>query len=228
MAPKETEYEPLTTASVDESEGTDEHVLRPYATRTAKQRWGRAAWVVCVLALVLSNAAWIGVYRHQKDHPHDFDPILGSNTLSVMSEYVFSSPYVEGNLTEMNQRWRDMFPRGGGAVKVDPQWAVDHQLQPTQGYAKDGKAIYVVAMYHQLHCLTVIRTSLYQSHNGRDQIDDWGHVTHCLDTLRQAIQCLADPTLGGVGVRHQCRDFEALLAWTVEHAYTDNVDEMGL
>lgn len=42
---------------------------------------------------------------------------------------------------------------GGGAVKVDAQWAIDNQIQQTQGYAADGKAIYVVAMYHQMHCV---------------------------------------------------------------------------
>lgn len=42
---------------------------------------------------------------------------------------------------------------GGGVVKVDSQWALDTGLQPTQGYSIDGKSVYVVAMYHQLHCL---------------------------------------------------------------------------
>ena len=42
---------------------------------------------------------------------------------------------------------------GGGAVKVDSQWAIDTGLQPTQGYSVDGMSVYVVAMYHQLHCI---------------------------------------------------------------------------
>ena len=45
-----------------------------------------------------------------------------------------------------------------------------------------------------------------------------------MDALRQQIQCLADPTLGGVGVEHECRDFEALKEWTAERAYLDFLD----
>lgn len=33
------------------------------------------------------------------------------------------------------------------------QWAVDTELQPTQGYALSGKSVYVVTIYHQLHCI---------------------------------------------------------------------------
>lgn len=77
-------------------------------------------------------------------------------------------------MSQENQLWADLFPRkpshlpprqdatclthyeflgGGGAVKVDSQWAIDTGLQPTQGYSLDGKSVYVVAMYHQLHCI---------------------------------------------------------------------------
>jgi hypothetical protein len=71
---------------------------------------------------------------------------------------------------------------------------------------------------------TVIRTSLYQSHHGRKQLAPWGHLVHCMDTMRQSVLCLADPTLGGVGAEHQCRDADALFKWTAEHKYTDHLD----
>lgn len=218
MASKEIAYQPLERSSDDIR---DEVLLQHYATSTGKQRWERIVWTLCILAIVISNGVWLGVYKHQKNVP-------AAKEYHVLSPYEYATPYVDGNLTEMNQLWTDLFPRGGGAVKVDPQWAIDSNLQQTQGYAADGKAIYVVAMYHQLHCVTVIRTSLYQQYNGRKQIDNWGHITHCIDTLRQGIQCLADPTLGGVGANHECRDFEALKRWTKENAYTDNLDLLNI
>jgi hypothetical protein len=73
---------------------------------------------------------------------------------------------------------------------------------------------------------TVIRTSIYQYHSGRDQLDPWTHITHCLDTLRQEIQCSADPTIGGMSRVHECRDFEALKDWTTKHAYTEFLAEL--
>ena len=71
---------------------------------------------------------------------------------------------------------------------------------------------------------TVIRTSLYQTYYGRKQNDPWSHITHCLDTLLQVVQCLADPILGGVGAVHECRDYKALEAWTDQNKYTDYLD----
>ncbi|KAI0906608.1 hypothetical protein F4824DRAFT_371310 [Ustulina deusta] len=214
MTSKEIAYQRLERASNDAS---DDSLLQHYAENTRRQRWSTVVGALCILALVISNGVWFGVYRHQKS-------AHATKDFPVISPYLFSTPYSQGNLSQQNPLWNELFPRGGGAVKVDPQWAIDNNVQHTQGYAPDGKAIYVVAMYHQLHCLAVIRTSLYQFHNGREQTDPWSHIPHCLDALRQALQCLADPTLGGHGALHECRDFEALKGWTDEHAYTDYMD----
>lgn len=51
------------------------------------------------------------------------------------------------------------------------------------------------------------------------------HVFHCLDALRQDIQCLADdtpmpvttlPAVVGEGQVRKCRDFQQLIRWTQE------------
>ena len=63
------------------------------------------------------------------------------------------------------------------------------------------------------------------------------HVLHCLDTLRQDMQCLADdtpmPTIPkkhhiGNGQIRQCRDFDALVEWSQDperHACFKMIDE---
>jgi hypothetical protein len=59
------------------------------------------------------------------------------------------------------------------------------------------------------------------------------HIDHCLDLLRQALECHADPALepyvgadgvtplrhgsSGWGVKHFCRNYDALLQWGNEH-----------
>ena len=68
------------------------------------------------------------------------------------------------------------------------------------------------------------------------------HVPHCLEYLRQTVVCNADPTLeftmdvskeedprpglhryvDGQYVTHQCRDYEALVAWAEEHSYKNS------
>ncbi|ORY10110.1 hypothetical protein BCR34DRAFT_464401, partial [Clohesyomyces aquaticus] len=82
---------------------------------------------------------------------------------------------------------------------------------------------------HQLHCLTVIRSTLYKYKEGRVQGDGdgdvkWDHAVHCLDSLRQAVMCRADDTLlatrdgnvFGDGQERVCRDWEGLRGWVEE------------
>ncbi|KAJ7084134.1 hypothetical protein C8R44DRAFT_651621, partial [Mycena epipterygia] len=87
--------------------------------------------------------------------------------------------------------WRstDVFPKGNGFVQLGP----------------DG-----VAMFHQMHCLQVIRTAIVQG--GADQ-----HARHCLNLLRQTVLCASDTTLDaldteggtdGLGSVHVCRDWQ--------------------
>lgn len=40
----------------------------------------------------------------------------------------------------------------------------------------------------------MLRTSLNEFHDGDPQSFDFRHPTHCLDSLRQAVQCRADDT----------------------------------
>lgn len=68
----------------------------------------------------------------------------------------------------------DYFPRAHGFVSLGPQ----------------GRQ-FGVSMFHQLHCLEMLRESMI---NGPD-----GHAAHCLNFLRQAILCNADHPRDGEG-----------------------------
>ena len=93
-------------------------------------------------------------------------------------------------------------------------------LPPKHGYVALGPnhREFGVSMYHQLHCLNTLRIA--SIHNNTE----FGHISHCLDYLRQAILCQADTTLEesevdvrpdgvldsgatGLGVTHICRDW---------------------
>lgn len=55
-------------------------------------------------------------------------------------------------------------------------------------------------MFHQIHCLSMIRESLLNGPND--------HAAHCLNFLRQAMLCNADTTLEtGIATTHTCKDF---------------------
>jgi hypothetical protein len=96
----------------------------------------------------------------------------------------------------------------------------------------DGRPVEVkgVSMFHQLHCLQIIREGLRASIVGQSELvahtgahgghtADARHIPHCLDYLMQAITCNADATLesanangdiNGFEVAHQCGDASRL------------------
>jgi hypothetical protein len=60
-------------------------------------------------------------------------------------------------------------------------------------------------------------------HNGT-QLDKYGHVLHCLDSLLQDIRCFADdtpmistPESWGEGQNRKCRDWGKLEKWASAH-----------
>jgi hypothetical protein len=81
--------------------------------------------------------------------------------------------------------------------------------------------LFGVSMFHQIHCLQMIRLALINGPND--------HSGHCLNFLRQAILCNSDTTLdpvyingsmagsNGLGVTHICRDWSQVYAYIEEN-----------
>ncbi|KAK0636389.1 hypothetical protein B0T17DRAFT_519028 [Bombardia bombarda] len=101
-------------------------------------------------------------------------------------------------------------------------------------------------MFHQLHCLGMMREAYYSAVQGRNstifaeasltekqrQSSRRQHIGHCFDYIRQAIMCGGDMTLewakepdpgreretvDGWGITHQCRNFDQGLDWVKKH-----------
>lgn len=120
--------------------------------------------------------------------------------------------------------WMSTIPRGNGWVLLGPN-----------------KTAYAVAMYHQLHCLNIMRYDLTVSKAGiaADQTT-LNHAHHCYNYLRQSILCKADGTLepsrqivlsdgrigsaaSGSGVTHVCRNWAQIRRY-MEDNFDNNVD----
>ncbi|RAH46182.1 oxidase ustYa family protein [Aspergillus brunneoviolaceus CBS 621.78] len=97
----------------------------------------------------------------------------------------------------------------------------------------DGIYLAATAVQHSLHCLNYLRQAIYDDyypsiHEIRPHIPEyWLHVDHCIETLRQEIQCAGDLTpvpkvwnehagqlLADIEATHTCRKFERILEWT--------------
>jgi len=91
-------------------------------------------------------------------------------------------------------------------------------------------------VYHSLHCVNVVRKGLdplYYHPDGKRAYFYRMHVDHCVDYLRQVIQCQVDLTplyydLSRVheqdtlvpifGAEHTCRDWEKLHEWAMQRS----------
>ncbi|POS75824.1 hypothetical protein DHEL01_v205777 [Diaporthe helianthi] len=93
-----------------------------------------------------------------------------------------------------------------------------------------------VAVTHQLHCLYSTKHSFYQLLNhrpGDPPVEpNMEHLNHCWEYLRQGLMCNADVTLEwhkygeqagtGWGYQHDCKDWDAIIAWTEDHRMTND------
>lgn len=115
----------------------------------------------------------------------------------------------------------------GRTVKAPQSW----------GYGEDAHWA-EIDVFHQIHCLNSIRQSLYRDYYvGKDNDTNplaWGHITHCLHNLVQALMCSASADVitynwvdgkpkpvPDFNINHKCRDFEKLLQWQNEHKLPD-------
>ena len=94
---------------------------------------------------------------------------------------------------------------------------------PGVGYVRLGSnhRTFCVSMFHQLHCLRLLRVSLTDPSH---PLSNMHHSQHCLNYIRQMVLCSPDLTLepydplekdfdqDRVGVTHVCRDWSAVYA----------------
>ncbi|KAI0150788.1 hypothetical protein GGR57DRAFT_514058 [Xylariaceae sp. FL1272] len=155
------------------------------------------------------------------DHATDVVPTMTSKSVVFLEEAAYSAP---PNIS--NAAWESLIPVGRGFIELE-----DGNL----GH----KRRYCVSVFHQLHCLDMLRRGYYSaagySSNGaierHSHAGQPAHMQHCFDYIRQALMCAADATLEereesisgvkGWGTTHKCRDFEALQRWTSDHRYND-------
>ncbi|GAW18588.1 hypothetical protein ANO14919_080660 [Xylariales sp. No.14919] len=137
--------------------------------------------------------------------------------------------------TESEAAWDSLFPEGGGFVEINGTEASNLQLSERRA---------VLSVFHQFHCLRMIRTGYFAAASGNpDDVDQGpGHLSHCWDYLHQAIMCHGDTTLewvhegdpgsSGWGYEHQCKDFAAIFSWvearkSVNHTGIPTVTQHG-
>ncbi|PYI24195.1 hypothetical protein BO99DRAFT_428464 [Aspergillus violaceofuscus CBS 115571] len=163
-----------------------------------------------------------GLLSHKREHPHTSELPAGL-AYDVPTRYSLSTDYTSDNQTLATYMW-DSLNLDSMVIAPTIEWAEAMGLPDSWDFPWDPtRKIYFVKVYHQLHCLKNIRRAFNQLLSGEANPIPFGHVEHCLDTLRQDLMCRADdtpmPSLqlvngAGEGQIRQCKDFEKLVAWT--------------
>ncbi|KAH7338505.1 hypothetical protein BKA66DRAFT_435271, partial [Pyrenochaeta sp. MPI-SDFR-AT-0127] len=128
---------------------------------------------------------------------------------------------VSSNSTIRDNHW-DAFDFDRGWVALPHSWAHEHNASPGLNIPDDEtKGLFILDAYHQMHCLTVIRSALYTMLRGEEAPPRELHWRHCLDFLRQEIECRADDT--PLSTKHMdgslrlCSSWAKMDEWAAEH-----------
>ncbi|EMF17923.1 uncharacterized protein SEPMUDRAFT_32895, partial [Sphaerulina musiva SO2202] len=154
------------------------------------------------------------------------NPLQPKKDLSTWEVWLDEPQWVGPPRAEIDQAWKDLlsvttFNRSSAASKYADGNAYQYS---------DGKYIMGFEVYHGLHCVDTLRKFLWPDHykqtDPEDQLEL--HKQHCVDYLRQYVQCNADLSpmwahwndVYGLVVTpytpHTCRDFDALHRWIVD------------
>ncbi|KAI1179764.1 hypothetical protein F4777DRAFT_574589 [Nemania sp. FL0916] len=159
--------------------------------------------------------------------------------------YTFDSTEYAGPPTpEMNQRWRDLYHHGV-ATRVSREEM--RKITKNDTYElPNGEHLINLEMFHQLHCLDIIRHALYsRDYPGFFPYDTdgnpiemiFGHLQHCVDRLLHGITCASNtapsvwerragmphegaPFEEWINLNHRtpttCRNFKAVQQWAFQ------------
>ncbi|KAJ7174400.1 hypothetical protein C8R46DRAFT_990506 [Mycena filopes] len=98
-----------------------------------------------------------------------------------------------------------------------------------------GSYIFALDVFHQLHCLDIIRKQLLISAGHNYTRISGSHIRHCFGAIRQALMCSADISVivwqwsdkfkmveQRDDVLHVCRDYDMIRQWASQRTFEDD------
>ncbi|KAI1194125.1 hypothetical protein F5X97DRAFT_327876 [Nemania serpens] len=92
----------------------------------------------------------------------------------------------------------------------------------------------ILEVFHQLHCLNILRRRLYSSESGFKPGDAF-HTGHCFEYLRQSLMCLSDVNIAPINFSErkqeyaihwdtvrECRNFGKIQQWALDEAHHES------
>ncbi|EJU03325.1 hypothetical protein DACRYDRAFT_106484 [Dacryopinax primogenitus] len=145
------------------------------------------------------------------DYPRELHLDLGAPVALTVDD----TEHLQIATPEAEAEWYSIMPPGYGFIHLGPN-----------------KRRFATSMFHQIHCLNVIRNAILAGASG-------DHVHHCFNYLRQMALCHADLTLeegvpelgidptgelpvNGVGITHTCKDWSKVYTHLADEYYNFN------
>ncbi|KAI9049771.1 hypothetical protein LZ554_005922 [Drepanopeziza brunnea f. sp. 'monogermtubi'] len=158
-------------------------------------------------------------------------------------------PYI-GKGPEVDAKW-DYITNSIGDTMVSREEMIKMNLDPHGALEitdpATGKRGYRVAVevFHQLHCLDLLRQANYKAYYSKlggdtaaPKHDLSRHTDHCIDALRQFVMCQGDVNIFAFrfpfndgdpwpdySTPRVCRNYESIRKWAVEHTVAQGEDE---
>ncbi|KZS87708.1 hypothetical protein SISNIDRAFT_535241 [Sistotremastrum niveocremeum HHB9708] len=171
-----------------------------------------------------------------------YSPAQGSfeNEIRVFSHALSRSIFYGPPTDETDQAWQALLQNGVSRIPRHQAALLPNRTEQIPG----DEDHYVVALdvFHQLHCLNVIRKALspqrYQPPNNvlidtGDGLIAFDHVDHCVNSIRESLMCNADISVNvwqwdakrkrsipRLDVLHTCKNWEGIAGWAHENNLT--------
>ncbi|OOF96698.1 hypothetical protein ASPCADRAFT_206876 [Aspergillus carbonarius ITEM 5010] len=190
-------------------------------------RWTAIALVLGLVSSLSLNVWWM---LGQREGHLDPDAAMAKQrspysgiAFDTHLPYSHHSEYNSDNKTHADYMWENL-DTDHMVIAPTQEWAQSKGLSESWPFPWDSnRSIYFIKVFHQLHCLKIMRKTFHEAWDDQDMSIPPEHIEHCLDSLRQDLMCKADdtpmPSLqllngGGEGQLMQCKNFDQLVAWT--------------
>ncbi|KAJ7906204.1 hypothetical protein B0H13DRAFT_1619603 [Mycena leptocephala] len=127
---------------------------------------------------------------------------------------------------EVDQAWEQLYAYAASRVPKSEVVKMTNRTWPI--LHEEGNYIIALDVFHQLHCLDMLRQQLYpDNYTLKSKV----HLRHCVGAIRQALMCYADisPVVWQWSaqykeaeqrddIMHTCRDFDKIQEWAKERS----------
>ncbi|KNG45794.1 hypothetical protein DDE82_006856 [Stemphylium lycopersici] len=237
---------PFHYAKVHNENSIDDAVEREY-NHTSSKRWHRTVdkfqflrWSVAFFLLAAILTCELSILHNRPSalqlggEMNGIIPNFSTEKKAFYTDKRYTSDHrTMESINATKAQWIDLMPRGGGFIEVRDY--TSHTLPPPMHYPHaPGKQVYALAVFHELHCLMHLSSSMdklvLQIRNKDFSLDESAvrHNDHCFNYLRNALLCCGDTTLegqaqtprfehmpgtDGTGAVHVCRNFDEIRAF---------------